>query len=75
MPLNETDPEVMAIRTKLEDKDGELNAIDAKIRVHKKQHLQAEQALFNDHAMKNKIIGGKETLQSLLDDLSGDFSK
>lgn len=71
MPLDENDPEVKAIRLKLEDKYNEKQAIHAKIKVHERQYKQIQEVLHGDHGKLNRIIGGIETLQSLLDDLNG----
>ncbi len=71
MPLDENDPEVKAIRLKLEDKFNDKTAMQAKIKVHERQFQQIQDQLFQDNASLNKIIGGIETLQNLLWALNG----
>lgn len=75
MALNENDPEVKAICLKLKEKNSELIAVDAKIRVNEERFKHTQQLLTQNHAKRNNIIGGIETLRSLLTELSGDFEK
>ncbi|MCK5027730.1 MAG: hypothetical protein KAS07_04900 [Candidatus Pacebacteria bacterium] len=71
MPLDENDPEVKAIRLKLEDKYNDKTAMHAKMKVHERQYKQIQEVLHQDNAELNKIIGGINTLQDLLDEMKG----
>lgn len=72
MALDENDPEIIAIRLKLDEYNNKESATRAKMKIHERQHKQIQEQLYRDNAALNQIIGGKVALEETLGYLKGE---
>lgn len=72
MALDETDPEIIAMRLKLDEYNAREATTRAKMRIHERQHKQIQEQLYRENNELQQIIGGKIALEETLGYLKGD---